>query len=462
MALLTNNKEYNKYKHRWDLCRATMGGSDVIKGITEDYNPKDFLPMSDDGDKERYKKYLLRAVYINYVGWTQEGLTGVVFRKQYQLETPVILDYIDGNINGSGKGIEQFSKMIVGNLLSVGRAGVLVDHPKTNGKQTKEEVANGNKVATANYYKAESIFNWSEKVINGAVVLTQVRLHEIKTIEEDEFNETEEKVVRVLSLDDAGNYFYRILNEKEEVIEGPLYPTKKDGTFFKEIPFQFFGAVDNRPTVDKPPLYDIAIVNLAHYRNSADHEENLFIHGQGTLFLTSNMSWKSFNEANPNGIMVGARKGHFLGDGGNAQLLQLDAATAIGNAMDSKVAQMIGIGARFIQDKSGKETAEAAKIGAGQQVSGLGTLVGNVSDGMLNVIGWLSDFMGGKGESTFELNKDFFDQSITALEASTFAMFGDTGVVAKADIRHLLRRVGWLRQDRTDEQIDQEIVDNGE
>ena len=52
------------------------------------------------------------------------------------------------------------------------------------------------------------------------------------------------------------------------------------------IPFIFCGALNNSPDVDKSPVYDIAEVNIAHYRNSADYEESCFIAGQATPVLT--------------------------------------------------------------------------------------------------------------------------------------------------------------------------------
>ena len=61
---------------------------------------------------------------------------------------------------------------------------------------------------------------------------------------------------------------------------------------------------------------DIAVVNLAHYQVSADYRENLHTHGQQTLGIRTSMSWEQFQTANPDGIKVGATKGHFLGESG--------------------------------------------------------------------------------------------------------------------------------------------------
>ena len=89
------------------------------------------------------------------------------------------------------------------------------------------------------------------------------------------------------------------------------HPRQSGGAPWKEIPFIIPGSVNNDPCVDPVTLYDLADVNLAHYRNSADFELNLHIHGSGTLFITSSMSAEEFKSVNPNGLLMGSQVGHF-------------------------------------------------------------------------------------------------------------------------------------------------------
>lgn len=104
-----------------------------------------------------------------------------------------------------------------------------------------------------------------------------------------------------------------------------------------EIPFVFFGANDNDESIDDAPLYDLAVLNLAHYRNSADYEEGNFISGQPSLFITGlTKEWVSdiVNQGNP--IRLGARTANILGSGANAFLLQTDANSGLYEAMQDK------------------------------------------------------------------------------------------------------------------------------
>ena len=74
----------------------------------------------------------------------------------------------------------------------------------------------------------------------------------------------------------------------------------------KEIPFTFVGAQNNDPSIDESPLYDIAMINLGHYRNSADYEESVFWCGQAQPWISGlDEQWRDWMEKN--GVYVGSR-----------------------------------------------------------------------------------------------------------------------------------------------------------
>ena len=443
MAIDDKHSEYEKYSHRWDTSRAVIGGEDVVKGLTGDYKPTDFLPGFYPEDWERYKWYVQRAVFIAYTAFTHTGLLGSVFRKDPDMEFPETIEYIEKNINGKAQGIKQFAKRVVSENLEVGRVGIFVDYPNI-----EEEGRTGEEQATVNIYTAESILDWKTETINNQLVLTMVVLLEHDPIIGKQY--------RVLIIEN-GVYYQRIYDEDEDLIS-EYQPRNFKGELFTYIPFQFCGSKDNTPSVDKPPLLDIAFVNKGHYRNSADHEENLHVHGQGTLLLWSDLSAEEWKTANPNGVNVGARAGHFLGQNGGGELLQLRESQAYQVAMDKKVIQMIGIGARFIQESAGNQRVDAVKMDKGQKESGLITLVDNCESAMINAIKFIIDFMSGEElEYKFELNRDFYDTNITAQEKTAMIMLVDSGVMPKSDARTLLKKAGWIAADKTEDEIEAEI-----
>ena len=446
-------EEYNANLSRWTLVQDAVKGEAAIKAGRDLYLPL-FLPH----DEPRYKALLQRAVFTGYTARTLKGLTGAVFRKPPETELPPQVEYLSEDYDGSGESLDQLGKIVCDNLLQFGRIGLLVDHPSASEGLTKAQTDALNLRATIAPYPAVAVINWRAVKIGGALVLDMVTLKETASEAVDYFTMKETVQYRALMFDEARTYMQRIFDKDGNQIGQDIYPKKADGKPWKEIPFVFIGATDNRPSVDDAPLYDLAVLNVAHYRNSADYEEASHMHGQGTLFINpGEMSAETFSALNPNGITVGARRGHVLGNGGSAMLLQMEANGAAFEAMKDKVEQMKAIGARIVGLSRVQETAEAVKINASSETSTLKTIAGNASEGIEKALEFVCEFMGGDPEkATFTLNQDFFDQSMSPQEALVFLQLIDRGDIAQSDLRDRLRNTGWISGDRTDDLIDKE------
>ena len=293
--------------------------------------------------------------------------------------------------------------------------------------------------------------------VNGEYQLIYVKLKEEIEKSKDVFKSNIKDQYRVLRLEPEYGYYQELYNDKDELIE--IYEIKNyEGNKFDYIPFFMIGAENNRIEYNKPPLLDIAFINLGHYRNSADFEDNLHVHSQGTLIIKTEMSKEQFDSFNPNGIEVGSRSAHNLGANSDAKLLQLNPSQVSQNAMDNKVRQMIGLGARFIEGPKGNQVVESVRVEKVQKESGLSTAISNCSKGILNCLHSIIDFMSGdKDKVVFEINMDFFDKGMSAQEISASIMLVDSGVIAKTDLRDYLKQTGILSPERTNEEIDNEV-----
>jgi hypothetical protein len=225
------------------------------------------------------------------------------------------------------------------------------------------------------------------------------------------------------------------------------------GQPFDYIPFRFIGSRDNLPDMDDPILYDIARVNIGHFRNSADHENNLSVHGGGTLVVCTDMNPEAFQAANPGGITVGENSGIILSEGGKAELLQLDASSAIGVEMQHKEQMMVQIGAKIIT-KSGQRTAEEARIQATSENSMLETMVGNIDEAFTEALYDCRAFISTTdADIVFSLNSDFWADSVSAQEIIAMIQGSDAGVMPKVDIVRRLIDAGWIQSKGTPEEI---------
>ena len=458
MPVSTEHPDYQKYKPLWSRTRDAVKGSVAVKDKKHDYLP---VPDNNSGDERkgtetvRYRQYIKRAVFTNFTGRTKNALVGAAFRKNPVMEIPEGLDYLITDATGDGLSLEQMSKDELSNMLETGRVGLLVDYPQTEEGLSAEEVARMELRASIVPYTAESIINWKTDVVRGRKLLVSITLAEKYLDAEDEFTHESKTQYRVLRLREDG-YTQQLYRDDEPFTE-EFYPRKADGSVWEFIPFQFVGSKNNDSTIDDAPLSDIADINMAHYRNSADYEESCFLVGQPSLFLTHSLSPEQFREYNPQGIKLGSRTGHVLGETGSATLLQANPNQLVLEAMRLKESQMVMIGARIITDRTGNETAEGARIRFASENSVLGDLVGNLSQAIMTCIGWVGEFMGVDTEDAkFEINREFYDKSVDPQMIMSMVTLLDRNIVAERDIFDRLKSGGLIESTRVLEEVQEE------
>ena len=283
-------------------------------------------------------------------------------------------------------------------------------------------------------------------------------LKENSPVHYDEFTWDYVDRFRVLRLNENQQYTQQLYDENGDAITDEIVIRGASGQPFDYIPFHFIGSRDNLPDIDEPILYDIARVNIGHFRNSADQENNLSVHGGGTLVVSTDMRPEAFQSANPGGITVGENAGLILSEGGKAELLQLGPASAIGTEMTHKEQMMVQIGAKIIT-KTGQRTAEEARIQATSENSMLDTMVGNIDEAFTAVLYDCRAFISPTdAEIVFSLNDDFYADSIAPQEIMAMIQGSDAGVMPKIDIVRRLIDAGWIQSEGTPEDILSDIT----
>lgn len=457
MPVSTQHPDYRLYEKIWARTRDAVKGSVAIKDKKHYYLPVPDNNSLDDArgvETVRYKQYLKRAVFTNFTGRTKNALVGAAFRKKPSYELPEAIEYLLEDATGDGLSLVQLAKDELSNLLETGRSILLVDYPSSNDSLSLEEVTSLDLRANIVPYTAEQCVNWKTEVINGRKQLVLCVLAEGYDNGRDEFDHEAETQYRVLRLREDG-YTQQIYRDEEPVTD-EIYPTKADGSRWDEIPLIFVGSKNNDSTIDDAPLADIAEVNVAHYRNSADYEESCFISGQPTLFITHSLTAEQFEEYNPTGIKLGARAGHVLGETGSATMLQAAPNGLVSEAMRAKESQMVAIGARIITDRGGNETAEGARIRFASENSVLGDIVNNLSEAIEKCIGWVMEFMGASGDYEFEINKEFYDKSVDPQMIMSMVTLLDRNLIGDEDIFKRLKSAGLVESYRTLDEVRQE------
>jgi hypothetical protein len=480
MPVNTANKEYEGNKYKWSLVRDCCEGSEAVKNASrtdaapvgsgstlETYSGTKYLPAPNSSDNsqenvDRYKAYKKRANFVNFTGHSKEAFAGMVCRVPPAVELPTLMEPMRDNIDGMGNSLTDAIKRTLDEVLTTAREGILVDHPVMPAGLSQEQTAGI--TATLKSYCAESIINWKTKMINGRMVLSMVVLKEEEAVPEDEFTDDYTTIYRVLKLTEDNVYIQNIYDEDGDLMsnvdgETDIIPRQHNGSAFDFIPFYFIGALNNDPHVDRPPLYDLAEVNLAHYRNSADYEESCFMVGQPTPVM-SGLTQGWVNDVLKGKVMMGSRAFVPLPTGGSAMLLQANPNQMPAEGMKMKEAQMIQIGAKIITDSGQAETAEAAKIRFSGQNSKLGTVVDNIEKAYEKCLEWVGIFMGVDATNIdVNLNREFYERGANPEMIMAQIQMLSNSVISVGDIRNYLRDTSYIDADRTDEDIEADIGD---
>lgn len=437
---------------RWDLVRDCLSGELKIKDKGVKYLPKPNSAEVSTETDQRYDAYKTRAIFYNVTGRTLKGLVGQVFARDPVVTLPPDLELMIEDTDGAGVSLDQQTRKALGLVLAHGRAGILTDYPKTSGVATKEQLASGEIRPTITLYEPWDIINWRVASIGAKKYLSLVVISESEVCDDDGFEQQFDDYYRVLRLYEGTYwseiwYFDQQLNDF--VLEERVQPLDGAGQPWQEIPFKFIGAENNDPEPDLPPMYDMAVLNIGHYRNSADYEESCFLVGQPTPWLAGLTQEWIETAFEGKRIPLGSRSCIPLPEGASAGLLQAEQNIMPMEAMLHKEKQMVALGAKLVEQKQVQRTAMEAGMEEASTTSLLATCAKNVSQAYTCALAWAATYLGienaedeeGK-EIDYELNTDF---DIARLEPQAIAQViasWQANAISEEEMRDNLRRGG--------------------
>ena len=391
---------------------------------------------------------------------------------------PDELSYMEDDTDGEGNNMTQFCKRVTKDTISHGRYGLLVDYPVAESVRTAAEERQLNLRPHIQGYCPESIVNWATARVGARTVLTSVLIEELVDSSSSEghvFDRNEVVRFRNLELDEDGYYVIRILEEQavvdletkkteNKLVEiDTIEPRLPGGKRLDFIPFVFVGSVDSTPDPDEPPLYDLAQLNLAHYRNSADLEDAAYMIGQPTTYITG--LDKTFIEENQGMMRFGSRVTWLLPPNSEVGMVESKSEkNLILKLLEKKEEEMIGIGARIVADNTarGSESSESVRLRRSGEASLLACIADNVSVAMVKVLTWAANWMGNNNPDVrFALNTDFFSARLTPQEITSLVAAWQSGAISQTVMLDNFRRGEIIGATISNEEVADQISEEG-
>ncbi|MES2563750.1 MAG: DUF4055 domain-containing protein, partial [Pseudomonadota bacterium] len=423
----------------------------------DEYLPKLNKSDTSDGNVERNIAYRMRAVLLSATGFTLAGMLGLAFRRDPTFELPSALEYVLEDVDGAAVNIYQQSQATLRAVIQIGRHGLYVDFSS----ELKRPIIKG--------YYAEDVINWRYSLIGGKTVLTLLVLHEKAEIVTGYATEIVDQwrelaiengvcICRIWRKNKDGKLEIVPIEDAKGVMQ-PEITLRSSGAELDFIPFAFAGSQNNDAHIDEVPLYGLAQVNIAHFRNSADYEDSVFFVGQAQPWISGlDNEWRDFLQASP-GLYVGSRSTVLLPEKGAYGFAQPLPNTLVKEAMDQKEAQMVALGARLInKDQQSSKTATQAEGEREASTSILATCCANVSDAYRLALTWCARYLDLNEAPQYKINQDFASVSNDPAMITALVTAWQQGIIGKADARAFLRRQGTVATERTDEDIDADLL----
>lgn len=460
-------QEVNDLLPKWELIRDCLEGSEAVKAKRTKYLVKPNESDTSPENEASYKARLARAGFYAVTGRTHKGLIGQVFAKDPSAELPATLQPFIQNVDGSGVPMDQQAKRALGFAIAYGRAGLLVDYPVTGDATgarptTRQQLLEGRVRPTLLLYEPWTVINWRTRVVGSETLLSLVVLSETYLKSDDGFKPEYAPQLRVLRLDDDSNtYSVEIWQKGDDgwqVAVPKSTPLDASGKPFASIPFTFIGSENNEATPDEPPLYDMAVLNIAHFNNSADLEDSTYKVGQ-PMFYFGGLTESWVRDVLKGEVHVGSSRAVLLPTGGSAGIIQAAPNTMAKDGMEHKERQMKALGAKLVEDKAVQRTATEAGMEEASETSILTSAANNVSAAYTSALRFAAQFVGEANVSddalAYQLNTDLAISRMGPQDRQQLMAEWQGGAMSWHEYRWNMRRAGLVYDD--DDAVREEV-----
>ena len=279
----------------WEIMKAVTEGTDYLRT-----NSEAFLPLEPREDYDAYLARVNRAVFSPFTQRLIRAATGLVLRKPITLTgDPYWTEMFKMDVDGRKSDLDEYARRLLMCSLTYGQSHILVDYPAPSGAVSLAEERQQNRRPYWIEIDPNNLYGWRLDRESNYGNLIQVRLGEKAVLPDGQFGEKVFDQVRVI---EPGSY--RVFRKKEQIEEmydvsdgssvGSFeagssdkdYKQVESGEFsLGEIPLVtiYSGKTDN--LVSKPPLLDIAYLNIAHFQRQADLIHSLHVASQPMLVM---------------------------------------------------------------------------------------------------------------------------------------------------------------------------------
>ena len=279
----------------WEIMKAVTEGTEYLRE-----NSEAFLPLEPREDFDAYLARVNRAVFSPFTQRLIRAATGLVLRKPITLTgDPYWTEMFKMDVDGCGSDLDEYARRILMCSLTYGQSHILVDYPAPSGAVSLAEERQQNRRPYWIEVDPNNLYGWRLDRESNYGNLIQARIAEKAVLPDGDFGEKVYDQIRVI---EPGRY--RVFRKKEQIEEmydvsdnsvtgnfemgsaDKDYKQVESGQFsLGEIPLVTVYSGKTENLVSKPPLLDIAYLNIAHFQRQADLIHSLHVASQPMLVM---------------------------------------------------------------------------------------------------------------------------------------------------------------------------------
>ena len=368
-----------------------------------------YLPQEPREQDESYDNRLARSVCPPYYQRLERLLAGMLTRKPVRLvdtSDTITEQLFDVDLNGNDLNVWTYES--ARKMVRYGHVGTLVDAPADGGRPYWVT------------YTPRQILGWRTEAKEGKQELTMLRLQEVASVPDGLYGEKLVQQVRVLT---PGEYE---IHQKDE--KGDFRLVDEGRTSLSEIPFSI--AYSNRIGFmeSRPPLEDIAELNLKTYQIQSDLDNQLHISAVPMLAFYGFPSSAEEVSAGPGEAIAFPAEGRaeYIEPGGTSFQYQFQRLEALALQINE-----LGLSA-VLGQKLTAETAEAKRINRSQGDSTMMVIAQNMQDMIDNCLQFHAQYLGqNEAAGSSHVNRDFMGTRLDPQEINSLLQLYTAGTITQ-------------------------------
>jgi hypothetical protein len=259
----------------WEPIRACLEGTSYLRTNCHRYLPQQPRELDD-----AYRGRVSRSVFSPYFGRLARTAVGLILRKPIHLEGGDETFWEEWRLDCDRQGtdLDEFVRNQLFLSVAYGHSSWLVDFPDAKEIRTLKDQFEADLKPYFVQVDPWSVIGWRQDPRKDAGKLQQVRIKEVVSVPKGRFGNEYRNRIRVL---EPGKW--EVWEEKDDIKKWEI--VEQGGTSLSDIPMVTTYSNKIGTLFSKPPLTEIAQLNLSHYARHADLIQALHIAAQPILVL---------------------------------------------------------------------------------------------------------------------------------------------------------------------------------